>query len=107
MLQLDRSTGDGLQMQLLDQLRQLIASGRLAPLSRMPATRNLARQLGISRTTVMLVYEELIAEGYLQTKPAAGTFVSPRPPGTNARLSQAAGGPEREAHPRRPVANQA
>ncbi len=82
MLQLDRSIGDGLQTQLLDQLRHLIASGRIAPLSRMPATRNLARQLGVSRTTVMLVYEELIAEGYLQTKPAAGTFVSARPPGT-------------------------
>ena len=81
MLQLDRSAGDGLQTQLLDQLQNLIASGRIAPLSRMPATRNLARQLGISRTTVMLVYEELIAEGYLQTKPAAGTFVSALPPG--------------------------
>ena len=81
MLQLDRAVGDGLQTQLLHQLRELIGTGRIAPMSRMPATRRLARQMGVSRTTVMLVYEELIAEGYLQTKPAAGTFVSNRPPG--------------------------
>lgn len=97
MLQLDRSNGGGLQTQLLDQLRRLIISGRIAPLSRMPATRSLARQLGISRTTVMLVYEELIAEGYLQTKPAAGTFVSADPPGAaNGRPARAGAAAERE-----------
>jgi len=39
--------------------------------------------MGVSRTTAMLVYEELIAQGYLETKPAAGTFVSARPPGVS------------------------
>ena len=101
MLRLDRSASDGLQTQLLEQLQRLIASGRIAPLSRMPATRNLARQLGISRTTVMLVYEELIAEGYLQTKPAAGTFVSALPPGASAGRASGGDGVAngREAHP--------
>ena len=65
-----------LQRQLYDQLRDLIASARLAPGSRMPSTRMLAEQYAISRITVVLTYERLIAEGYLETMPAKGTFVS-------------------------------
>jgi GntR family transcriptional regulator/MocR family aminotransferase len=80
-----------LQRQLYDQLRDLIASGRLAPGSRMPSTRMLAEQSAISRITVVLTYERLIAEGHLETMPAKGTFVS-RP-----SLHQRTGLAERQA----------
>ena len=65
-----------LQQQLHDQLRQLIASGRLEPGGRMPSTRMLSDQFSVSRITVVLVYERLVAEGYLRTHPASGTFVA-------------------------------
>ncbi len=68
-----------LQQQIFDQLRDLIVSDRLRPGSRMPSSRMMAEQFSISRMTVLLTYERLIAEGYLETRPAAGTFVA-RPP---------------------------
>ena len=68
-----------LQQQLFDQLRDLIVSHRLRPGTRLPSSRMMAEQFAISRMTVLLTYERLIAEGYLETRPAAGTFVA-RPP---------------------------
>lgn len=68
-----------LQQQLYEQLRELIASARLQPGSPMPSTRLLADRFGISRTTTLLTYERLIAEGFLETRPAKGTFVADRP----------------------------
>jgi GntR family transcriptional regulator/MocR family aminotransferase len=75
-LQLDRSAPIPLQDQLFEQLRQLIVTGRLKPNTRVIATRFLAEQTGVSRRTVLFAYERLIAEGYLETRPAIGTFVS-------------------------------
>lgn len=74
-VQLDRHGAIPLQDQLFEQLRQLILTGKLKPNSRIVATRFLAEQAGVSRTTVLLAYERLIAEGYLETRPAIGTFV--------------------------------
>jgi GntR family transcriptional regulator/MocR family aminotransferase len=65
-----------LQQQLYDQLRELIVTARLAAGVRMPSSRMLADQFTVSRMTVLLTYERLIAEGYLETVPAVGTFVS-------------------------------
>ena len=65
-----------LQQQIFDQLRSLVQAGRLAPGTRMPSTRMVADQFAVSRITVLLVYERLIAEGFLETVPAKGTFVS-------------------------------
>lgn len=79
-LQLDRAAPTPLQDQLCEQLRQLILTGRLKPNTRIIATRFLAEQVGVSRRTVLFAYEQLIAEGYLETRPAIGTFVSPTPP---------------------------
>lgn len=74
-LQIDRRNAIPLQDQLFEQLRQLILTGKLKPNSRVIATRFLAEQAGVSRTTVLLAYERLISEGYLETRPAIGTFV--------------------------------
>lgn len=75
-IQLDRASPVPLQDQLFEQLRQLIVSGKIKPQSRIIATRFLAEQVGVSRTTVLLAYEKLISEGYLKTQPTVGTFVS-------------------------------
>jgi GntR family transcriptional regulator/MocR family aminotransferase len=86
-LQLDRRAPIPLQDQLFEQLRQLILTGKLKPNSRVIATRFLAEQTGVSRTTVLLAYERLISEGYLETRPAIGTFVCSTPPGDPKRAS--------------------
>jgi GntR family transcriptional regulator/MocR family aminotransferase len=65
-----------LQQQLYDQLHVLIASSRLMLGTRMPSTRMLAEQFSISRTTVLLTYERLLAEGWLKSLPSKGTFVA-------------------------------
>ena len=79
-IQLQRGEVSSLQDQLFEQLRQMILTGKLKPNSRVIATRFLADQLDVSRTTVLLAYERLISEGYLETRPAVGTFVSTTPP---------------------------
>lgn len=62
--------------QLLSALREAILAGGLTPGERLPASRTLARDLGVSRTTVIDVFEQLIAEGLLESRIGAGTYVS-------------------------------
>ena len=64
-----------LQLQLYDQLRGLILAGRLGPGAALPPSRALARELGVSRTTVLLSYDQLTSEGYVEGRRGAGTFV--------------------------------
>lgn len=86
-LGLDGNAGESLQSQIFERVRSLIVDGRLRPGARMPASRILATDLGVSRNTVVLAYERLTAEGYLETHSPIGVFVarnvildSPRPP---------------------------
>lgn len=58
------------------QLRLAIIDGRLRAGLRLPATRNLATALGISRNTVVAAYDLLLSEGYLVARPGAGTYVA-------------------------------
>lgn len=62
--------------QIYRQLRAGIVAGRLAAGMRLPSTRDLARQLGVSRKTTLDVFERLITEGYLRTRLGDGTFVA-------------------------------
>lgn len=75
-LSFDRDAGESLQSQLFEQVRSLIADGRLRPGARMPASRILATDLGVSRNTVVLAYERLAAEGYLEMRSPIGVFVA-------------------------------
>src|SRR5262245_5670743 len=74
-LTLDRRHRRPLHRQIYDQLREAILSGRLAPGDRAPSTRELAVALRVARTTVTVAYDQLIAEGYLDARTGAGTFV--------------------------------
>ena len=69
-----------LHRQIYDQIRQAILTGRVRSHQKLPASRQLATHLGVSRTTVTLSYDQLISEGYLQTKLGAGTFVCAQVP---------------------------
>jgi len=72
---IDRSAAAPLQKQLYEQWREAVLSGRFTPGVSVPSTRDLARSLGVSRTTVTQAYDQLIAEGYLQTARGSGTYV--------------------------------
>jgi GntR family transcriptional regulator / MocR family aminotransferase len=65
--------------QLETGLREAIRAGRLRPDARLPSSRALAAELGVSRRLVVEAYEQLTAEGYLLTRPGSGTRVAPRP----------------------------
>jgi DNA-binding transcriptional MocR family regulator len=76
MLQLD-GTGP-LYQQIYRAFRNEILSGHLAPGERVPSTRVLTDLLKVSRNTAVLAYEQLLAEGYLETRVgASGTVVAP------------------------------
>lgn len=72
---LQRQSKEGLSRQLVRLLRQWISEGRLPADARLPASRDLARALHLGRNTVLEAYEQLLAEGYVVTRPGAGTFV--------------------------------
>jgi GntR family transcriptional regulator/MocR family aminotransferase len=57
------------------QLRQAVLDGRLRPGDRLPATRELARRLGVSRTTVNVAYDRLSSGGFVTARVGGGTFV--------------------------------
>ena len=76
LIALDRRTHVPLQRQVYASIRQTILDGQLAAGTRLPASRTLADDLGISRTTVVLAYESLRAEGYIIGRGSAGSFVA-------------------------------
>jgi len=77
MVRLDRTAAEPLHEQLYRQIRDELKSGRFSDgVSRLPSSRALATDLGISRSTVTLAFSKLHAEGYLRAKQASGTFVS-------------------------------
>jgi GntR family transcriptional regulator/MocR family aminotransferase len=61
---------------LYTELGTAILSGRLRPGARLPATRDLAQQYGLSRGTIVSAFEQLKSEGYLQGREGSGTYVS-------------------------------
>lgn len=75
-VQLDRTAGSSLYRQLYDGLREAILDGQLPAGTRLPSTRTLADDLGVSRNTVMNAFDQLLAEGYLEARVGAGTYVT-------------------------------
>src|SRR5947209_1917023 len=65
-----------MRAQLEDGLREAVRSGRMAARSRLPPTRSLASDLGVSRRLVVDAYAQLLAEGYLVARRGAGTYVA-------------------------------
>ena len=72
----DSRSAAPLYRQLYERVRNSILQGRLAPGTRLPSSRALSNELNLSRNTVILAYEQLLAEGYVEGKTGAGTFVS-------------------------------
>ncbi|WP_026303925.1 MocR-like pyridoxine biosynthesis transcription factor PdxR [Jongsikchunia kroppenstedtii] len=87
LVEIDRGSAEPLHRQLTAGLRDAVRSGRLAPTSRMPSTRVLADDLGVSRRLVVEVYTQLIAEGFLTSAHGAGTFVADIDTNTHAEAA--------------------
>lgn len=79
-LTFDASPKKSLQAQIFDQVRALILDGRLQAGMALPPTRALAERFSVSRNTVMIAYERLAAEGYVEARGTAGIFVTSIPP---------------------------
>ncbi len=82
---IEKGSAHSLQAQIYAAFRHAIIGGALAASQRVPSTRVLAAELGISRMPVMNAYAQLLAEGYLESRVGSGTIVSPQ-------LGGAAGG---------------
>jgi len=112
LLRLDRTLPEPLGSQLERELRAAIRSGRLGTGERLPSSRALAGELGVSRGLVLDCYQQLQAEGYLTTRTgsatrvAAGAYLQPAPPVQAAPPSRLAvdfrpGLPDLSSFPRR------
>src|SRR6476646_1092781 len=75
-LTLRENSREPMHRQLYRELRDAVLSGRLPPGSRLPSTRSIAEDLGVSRNTVMGAFDQLLAEGYLEGKVGSGTYVA-------------------------------
>ena len=86
-IELDRR--QGLTRQLYEALRQRVLDGRLVSGTRLPATRDLAAALSISRNSVVRAYDQLYAEGFIESRVGDGTYVAqlPRPKKLSTKVS--------------------
>ena len=75
-LKVEPEAGMPITVQIAGTLRNLILSGDLQPGERLPSTRTLAEDIGVSRTTVVNVYDQLTTEGIITSRVGAGAFVS-------------------------------
>ena len=75
-VELDKSSQESIHQQLENKLRAAIVSGRLPTGARLPSTRIFAGEIGVSRNTVLQVFETLTEEGLLVSRLGAGTFVA-------------------------------
>lgn len=89
---LDPASPGTLQSQIRQSISAAVLSGQLRKGERLPSSRALARHLGIARITVTLAYQDLVADGYLESRDRSGYFIAPTAP-----LAEA-------PHQRRPVA---
>jgi GntR family transcriptional regulator / MocR family aminotransferase len=114
LLALDRERDEPLRVQLERELRDAIRSGRLAPGERLPSSRALAAELGLSRGLVLECYGQLQAEGFLTSRSGSATRVAtnagapaglperrPAAPGPRLAVDFRAGVPDLTSFPRR------
>lgn len=73
---LDRTARTALPVQLSGRIRDLVVGGTLARGDRLPSSRTLAAELGVSRSVAEQAYEQLLAEGWLEARRGSGTYVA-------------------------------
>ena len=97
---INRSAREPLYQQVYDRLRDAIVERLLTAGQRLPSTRTLAVELAISRIPVLAAFEQLLAEGYFESRAGSGTFVSASLPDHMRALKRPSTGKSRPAGPR-------
>src|SRR5262249_57601753 len=97
LVRLDARDRSGLQRQICASIQRAILDGVVVPGTRLPSSRALAEDLGISRTTTLLAVQQLQAEGYLTGRRGAGTYVAAELP--DDLVSRRGARPARLPHP--------
>jgi len=88
---LERGTTEPMYRQVLRLVQQAILTGQLAPGTKLPSSRTLAEDLEIARNTVLRVYDQLTAEGYVLSTTGSGTYVADtRPDAAAMRIKPSA-----------------
>lgn len=90
LISIDTGTGEPLYQQLRQAVEHQIVTGGLSPDLPLPSSRELARELGLSRNTVNAAYQELQAEGFIESRERRGFFVNTQMFG---RMGEATAGP--------------
>ncbi len=103
----DRKAAKSLERQIYDSFRAAIVESRLRPGQRIPSTRTLAGELGLSRFPVLNAYAQLLAEGYFESRVGAGTVVSRLLPGQLTSIERNRVRPTPAYSGPRPVASRA
>lgn len=85
-IRVDPRQREPLQLQIYESVRRAILGGVLMPGARLPSSRELADDLGISRLTAVLAFEQLAAEGYVTSRVGAGTYVNRELPDSGANI---------------------
>lgn len=80
-MEIEKESAEAAHRQVYRRLREAILAGELPPGSRLPATRQLARDTGLARVTIARAYDQLAAEGFVESRVGAGTFVVAGPHG--------------------------
>jgi GntR family transcriptional regulator/MocR family aminotransferase len=106
-IRLDPAAPTPLRRQLYEWFRRAIADGRLKSGQRVPSSRSLAEELQVSRLTVVAAYEQLEAEGYLETFRGAGTCIAASIPELRRRGGARTSSAERRARGTRSTAKRA
>jgi GntR family transcriptional regulator/MocR family aminotransferase len=88
-LAVDPAAERPLHRQIYFAVREAILEGRLKPGARLPASRTLSKELGVSRNTVMAAFEQLRAEGYIDGRVGAGSAAATRDLGTRRHAGRA------------------
>jgi len=79
LLQLDRKSQNPLYIQIINQIKEKTASDILEPGTKLPSTRQMAEKLGVNRSTVYKAYQELWAQGYIESRPGSYSIIRKRP----------------------------
>src|SRR4026207_2303224 len=87
LIRIDARSRAGLQQQIYAAVRRATPDGIVTPGTQLASSRALADDLCVSRTTTLLAYEQLTAEGYVSTRTGSGTFVADESPDDLARTT--------------------
>jgi len=75
-LNIDKQSSEAIYEQVRRQIEELIRDGLLAPGTKIPSVRQLARNLGVSKNTISIAYDELAANNLIETRHGSGTYIS-------------------------------